>query len=111
MSGDFGFFNASIWKVSPCGTIGISGGRVDAHANHNYCGNWSGTIGAYHSKHEDGCHLGWCGWQRIYIGAGMRLWTYTPYNTYIENVTNNLSWWDFVHGRPQVAFGECDHSG
>jgi hypothetical protein len=26
-------------------------------------------------------------------------------------VTINMHWWDFVHQRPQVAFGECDHPG
>lgn len=92
------------------GLLGISGGRVDAHGDPNYCGPWSGAIGAYHSSHSDGCHIGWAGWQRIYIGKGMRLWTYSP-NTGIENVTINLGWWNFVHERPQVAFGECDHAG
>ena len=92
------------------GVLGISGGRVDAHGDPNYCGPWSGAIGAYHSSHSDGCHIGWAGWQRIYIGAGMRLWTYSP-NTGIENVTNNLGWWNYVHERPQVAFGVCDHPG
>lgn len=95
------------------GVLGISGGRVDAHAGSD-CGPWSGGIGAYHSKHSsdtDGCHIGWAGWERIYIGAGMRLWTYSPSVGYVENVTNNMHWWDFVHQRPQVAFGECDHVG
>ena len=93
------------------GVLGISGGRVDAHAGSD-CGPWSGGIGAYHSEHEDGCHIGWAGWQRIYIGAGMRLWTYSPNVGYIENVnTAGNQWWDFVHQRPQVAFGECDHEG
>ena len=92
------------------GVLGISGGRVDAHAGSD-CGPWSGGIGAYHDDHEDGCHIGWAGWERIYIGKGMRLWTYSPNVGGVENVTNNLSWWDFVHQRPQVAFGECDHAG
>ena len=93
------------------GVLGISGGRVDAHAGSD-CGPWSGGIGAYHSEHEDGCHIGWAGWQRIYIGAGMRLWTYSPNVGYIENVnTAGNQWWDFVHQRPQVAFGVCDHEG
>jgi len=92
------------------GVLGISGGRVDAHAGED-CYPWSGGIGAYHDDHEDGCHIGWAGWERIYIGKGMRLWTYSPNVGGVENVTNNLSWWDFVHQRPQVAFGECDHAG
>ena len=91
-----------------CGGITISGGRVDGHAGHQ-CGNWSGGIGAYHSEHEDGCHIEWAGWQRIYIGACMRLFTYTPYNGYVENVHYTENWWNFVHQRPQVAFGECNH--
>lgn len=95
------------------GVLGISGGRVDAHAGSG-CGPWSGGIGAYHSEHSsdtDGCHIGWAGWERIYIGKGMRLWTYSPNVGYVETVTNNMHWWDFVHQRPQVAFGECDHPG
>ena len=92
------------------GVLGISGGRVDAHAGSD-CGPWSGGIGAYHSEHDDGCHIGWAGWQRIYIGAGMRLWTYSPNVGGVENVTINLPWWNYVHQRPQVAFGECDHPG
>ena len=92
------------------GVLGISGGRVDAHAGSD-CGPWSGGIGAYHKDHgaDDNCHIGWAGWQRIYIGAGMRLWTYSPNVGGVENVTNNLPWWNYVHQRPQVAFGECDH--
>ena len=90
------------------GVLGISGGRVDAHAGSD-CGPWSGGIGAYHSEHEDGCYIGWAGWNRIYIGKGMRLWTYSPNVGSVENVTINVSWWDFVHQRPQVAFGECNH--
>lgn len=95
------------------GVLGISGGRVDAHAGSS-CGPWSGGIGAYHSEHSsdtDGCHIGWAGWERIYIAKGMRLWTYSPNVGYVETVTNNMHWWDFVHQRPQVAFGECDHPG
>ena len=94
------------------GVLGISGGRVDAHAGSD-CGPWSGGIGAYHKDHgaDDNCHIGWAGWQRIYIGAGMRLWTYSPNVGGVENVTNNLPWWNYVHQRPQVAFGECDHQG
>ena len=92
------------------GVLGISGGRVDAHAGSD-CGPWSGGIGAYHSEHEDGCQIGWAGWQRIYIGKGMRLWTYSPNVGYVENVTNNQRWWNYVHQRPQVAFGVCDHPG
>lgn len=95
-------------REATCGTIGIGGGRVDAHAG-SACGPWSGAIGSYHSEHEDGCFLGWAGWNRIYIGAGMRLWTYSPNVGSVENVTINVSWWDFVHQRPQVAFGECNH--
>jgi hypothetical protein len=98
-----------------CGIISITGGRVDAHGDENYCGNWTGAMGAFHEDHRDNdwqdCKKPRFGYGLIYIGKGMRLWTYTPYNSYVENVTNNLSWWDFVHGRPQVAFGECDHSG
>ena len=94
-------------REATCGTIGIGGGRVDAHANSDYCGNWSGAIGAYHSEHEDGCHLGWCGGGRIYIGAC--IWTYTPKFGYVENVHYTENWWNFVHQRPQVAFGECNH--
>ena len=48
-------------------------------------------------------------WDRIYVGKGMRLWTYTPYNTSVETVTNNLNWWSYVHGRPQAAFEVCTH--
>ena len=94
------------------GVLGISGGRVDAHAGGD-CGPWSGGIGAYHKGHgaDDNCHIGWAGWERIYIGKGMRLWTYSPNVGYVENVTNNLPWWNYVHQRPQVAFGECDHPG
>ena len=90
------------------GLIGISGGYVEAHAGSD-CGNWSGGIGAYHDEHEDGCHIGWAGWERIWIGACMRLWTYSPYNGYWENVHYTENWWDFVHQRPWVAFGECNH--
>ena len=90
------------------GVLGISGGRVDAHAGSD-CGPWSGGIGAYHSEHEDGCHIGWAGWERIYIGACMRLWTYSPNVGHIENVHYTENWWNFVHQRPQVAFGECNH--
>ena len=93
------------------GVLGISGGRVDAHAGSD-CGPWSGGIGAYHSKHSsdtDGCHIGWAGWERIYIGACMRLWTYSPNVGHVENVHYTANWWDFVHQRPQVAFGECNH--
>ena len=94
------------------GVLGISGGRVDAHAGSD-CGPWSGGIGAYHKDHgaDDNCHIGWAGWERIYIGKGMRLWTYSPNVGGVENVTNNLPWWNYVHQRPQVAFGECDHPG
>jgi hypothetical protein len=94
------------------GVLGISGGRVDAHAGSD-CGPWSGGIGAYHKDHgaDDNCHIGWSGWQRIYIGAGMRLWTYSPNVGSIETVTNNLPWWNYVHQRPQVAFDVCDHPG
>ena len=95
-------------REATCGTIGIGGGRVDAHAG-SACGNWSGGIGSYHSEHEDGCHIGWAGWQRIYIGACMRLWTYSPGIGVIENVHYTENWWNFVHQRPQVAFGECNH--
>ena len=90
------------------GVLAISGGRVDAHAGSD-CGPWSGGIGAYHSEHEDGCHIGWAGWERIYIGACMRLWTYSPNVGHIENVHYTENWWNFVHQRPQVAFGECNH--
>lgn len=94
------------------GVLGISGGRVDAHSDPTYsCGNWSGAIGAYHSSHSDGCHIGWAGWQSIYIGKGMRLWTYSPSIGYVENVTTNVGWWGFIHERPQVAIGVCDHPG
>ncbi|MBR6276882.1 MAG: lipocalin family protein [Prevotella sp.] len=92
------------------GLLSIAGGRVDAHAG-SACGPWSGGIGAYHKKHDDGCHIGWAGWERIYIGKGMRLWTYSPNVGGVENVTKASNWWDFVHQRPQVAFGVCDHSG
>lgn len=95
-------------REATCGTIGIAGGRVDAHAG-SACGPWSGGIGAYHSEHEDGCHIEWAGWQRIYIGACMRLWTYSPGIGVIENVHYTENWWNFVHQRPQVAFGECNH--
>ena len=95
-------------REATCGTIAIAGGRVDAHAG-SACGNWSGGIGAYHSEHEDGCHISWAGWQRIYIGACMRLWTYSPSIGVIENVHYTENWWNFVHQRPQVAFGECNH--
>lgn len=95
-------------REATCGTIGIGGGRVDAHAG-SACGPWSGGIGAYHSEHEDGCHIEWAGWQRIYIGACMRLWTYSPGIGVIENVHYTENWWNFVHQRPQVAFGECNH--
>ena len=95
-------------REATCGTIGIGGGRVDAHAG-SACGPCSGAIGSYHSEHEDGCYIGWAGWNRIYIGKGMRLWTYSPNVGSVENVTINVSWWDFVHQRPQVAFGECNH--
>ena len=96
-------------REATCGTIGIGGGRVDAHANSDYCGNWSGAIGAYHSEHEDGCHLGWCGWGRIYIGKCMRLHTWTAYNGYWEHVSYTDNWWDYVHGRSEVIFEECNH--
>ena len=94
------------------GVLGISGGRVDAHAGSD-CGPWSGSIGAYHKDHgaDDNCHIGWAGWERIYIGAGMRLWTYSPNVGSIETVTNNLPWWNYVHQRPQAAFDVCDHPG
>lgn len=91
------------------GLLGISGGYVEAHAGSD-CGNWSGGIGAYHKEHdEEGCHIGWAGWERIWIGACMRLWTYSPYNGYWENVHCTENWWNFVHQRPWVAFGECNH--
>ena len=90
------------------GVLAISGGRVDAHAGSD-CGPWSGGIGAYHSEHEDGCHIGWAGWERIYIGKCMRLWTYSPNIGHVENVHYTENWWNFVHQRPQVAFGECNH--
>ena len=95
------------------GVLGISGGRVDAHAGSD-CGPWSGGIGAYHKDHgaDDNCHIGWAGWERIYIGKGMRLWTHTPFNgPNVETVTNNLPWWNYVHQRPQAAFDVCDHPG
>lgn len=93
------------------GVMGISGGRVEAKAGGD-CGNWSGAIGAYHSKHSDGCEIGWAGWERIYIGAGMRLYTYSDGNGYTENVnTAGNQWWDFVHQRPKVIFDVCDHEG
>ena len=95
-------------REATCGTIGIAGGRVDAHAG-SACGPWSGGIGSYHSEHEDGCHIGWAGWQRIYIGACMRLWTYSPSIGVIENVHYTENWWNFTHQRPQVAYGECNH--
>lgn len=90
------------------GVMGISGGYVEAKVGKD-CGNWSGGIGAYHDEHDDGCHIGWAGWQRIYIGECMRLWTWTDYNGYWENVHYTENWWDFVHQRPRVAFGECNH--
>ena len=94
-----------------CGAIAIANARVEAKAG-SACGNWSGSIGAYHSEHEDGCHIGWAGWQRIYIGKGMRLSTQTPYNgTAWEFPTNNLRWWDWVHGRPHVILEVCQHPG
>ena len=94
------------------GVLGISGGRVDAHSDPTYsCGNWSGAIGAYHKEHEDGCQIRWAGWERIWIGKGMRLWTYSPSIGYVENVTTNVGWWGFIHERPQVAIGVCDHPG
>ena len=94
------------------GVLGISGGRVDAHAGSD-CGPWSGGIGAYHKDHgaDDNCHIGWAGWERIYIAKGMRLWTYSPNVGSIETVTNNLPWWNYVHQRPQAAFDVCDHPG
>ncbi len=77
------------------------------------CVNWSGSIGADHKGHgaDDNCHIGWAGWERIYIAKGMRLWTYSPNVGSIETVTNNLPWWNYVHQRPQVAFDVCDHPG
>lgn len=95
-----------------CGVISIAGGRVDAHAGFD-CGPWSGSIGAYHKDHgaDDNCHIGWAGWERIYIAKGMRLWTYSPNVGSIETVTNNLPWWNYVHQRPQAAFDVCDHPG
>ena len=92
------------------GVMGISGGYVEAKAGSD-CGNWSGGIGAYHEGHgaSDNCHIGWAGWQRIYIGECMRLWTWTDYNGYWENVHYTENWWDFVHQRPRVAIGECNH--
>ena len=96
-----------------CGIISISGGRVDVHAGSS-CGPWSGSIGAYHSHGaSDVCHDGWYGYDRIYVGKGMRLWTYSPSPAAgsIETVTNNLNWWSYVHGRPQAAFDVCDHPG
>ena len=95
-----------------CGVISIAGGRVDAHAGFD-CGPWSGSIGAYHKDHgaSDNCHIGWAGWERIYIAKGMRLWTYSPNVGSIETVTNNLPWWNYVHQRPQAAFDVCDHPG
>ena len=95
-------------REATCGTIAIAGGRVDAHAG-SACGPWSGGIGSYHSEHEDGCHIEWAGWQRIYIGACMRLWTYSPSIGVIENVHYTENWWNFTHQRPQVAYGECNH--
>ena len=99
-------------EEATCGAIAIAGpAYVDAKAGSD-CGNWSGSIGAYHSEHEDGCFIGWAGWNRIYIGAGMRLSTQTPYNgTAWEFPTNNLRWWDWVHGRPRAVFEVCDHPG
>ena len=92
------------------GVLGISGGRVDAHAGSD-CGPWSGGIGAYHKGHgaDDTCQIGWAGWQRIYIGECMRLWTWTDHNGYWENVHYTENWWNFVHQRPRVAIGECNH--
>ena len=90
------------------GVMGISGGYVEAKAGSD-CGNWSGGIGAYHDEHDDGCHIGWAGWQRIYIGECMRLWTWTDHNGYWENVHYTENWWNFVHQRPRVAIGECNH--
>ena len=94
------------------GVMGISGGYVEAKAGSD-CGPWSGSIGAYHKDHgaDDNCHIGWAGWERIYIAKGMRLWTYSPNVGSIETVTNNLPWWNYVHQRPQVAFDVCDHPG
>ena len=93
------------------GVLGISGGRVEAKAGAD-CGNWSGGIGAYHKSHSDGCHIGWAGWERIYIGAGMRLWTYSNGNGYKESVTTTGNqWWDFVHQRPEAIIDVCDHEG
>jgi len=86
------------------GTIEIHGGKIYAYGK-----GYGAGIGAYHDEHDDGCHIGWAGWQRIYIGECMRLWTWTDHNGYWENVHYTENWWNFVHQRPRVAIGECNH--
>ena len=95
------------------GKIEITGGTVHAHGDENYCGNWTGAMGAFHEDHRDNdwqdCKSGKYGWGRIYIGKCMRLHTWTAYNGYWEHVSYTANWWDYVHGRSEVIFEECNH--
>ena len=96
-----------------CGHITITGGTVHAHGDEDCCGNWTGAMGAFHEDHRDNdwqdCKTGKYGWGRIYIGKCMRLHTWTAYNGYWEHVSYTANWWDYVHGRSEVIFEECNH--
>jgi len=96
-----------------CGHITITGGTVHAHGDEDCCGNWTGAMGAFHEDHRDNdwqdCKSGKYGWGRIYIGKCMRLHTWTAYNGYWEHVSYTANWWDYVHGRSEVIFEECNH--
>ena len=96
----------------PC-HITITGGTVHGHGDESCCGNWTGAMGAFHKDHRDNdwqdCKSGKYGWQRIYTGKCMRLHTWTAYNGYWEHVSYTANWWDYVHGRSEVIFEECNH--
>ena len=96
-----------------CGTISITGGTVHAHGDEKYCGNWTGAMGAFHEDHRDNdwqdCKLPRFGYGLIWIGKCMRLHTWTAYNGYWEHVSYTANWWDYVHGRSEVIFEECNH--
>jgi hypothetical protein len=122
-SGHIYFYGGNVYAVSDkghgvaigaseratCGWIYIYGGTVTAHGNQ--CGPWSGGFGVYCEEHGPNhrCEYDACGWNRIVVGKCMRIWTYSWNVGQIENVNMYDDWWRFVHERPHVTIGECDH--
>lgn len=122
-SGHIYFYGGNVYAVSDkghgvaigaseratCGWIYIYGGTVTAHGNQ--CGPWSGAFGVYCLEHGPShrCEYDACGWNRITVGKCMRIWTYSWNVGQIENVNMYDDWWRFVHERPHVTIGECNH--